>query len=184
MTYQTTFLELEREAAQPRQMPSAPPPARMESSVVARRKRCFKCCAEKERSEFYAHAKMGDGLLGKCKACCRADIAANIEKRKQDPEWLAKERARSRAKMAALRASGVKVQPSKETTKRWNEKNKHKRHAQAKAQRAQIKQEITKPDHCQKCGREGYIEKHHPDYTKPLLVEWLCTKCHGETRRK
>jgi len=27
------------------------------------------------------------------------------------------------------------------------------------------------------CGSTD-VEKHHPDYTKPLLVEWVCKACH------
>jgi hypothetical protein len=49
---------------------------------------------------------------------------------------------------------------------------------------------IVRPQSCQKCGvippksRSGasQIQAHHPDYTKPLEVEWLCPPCHGETR--
>ena len=31
---------------------------------------------------------------------------------------------------------------------------------------------------CQWCGDER-TEMHHPDYTKPLLVQWFCKSCHG-----
>lgn len=30
---------------------------------------------------------------------------------------------------------------------------------------------------CQKCGAQK-SEKHHPDYSRPLEVEWLCRRCH------
>ena len=47
---------------------------------------------------------------------------------------------------------------------------------------------VTVPSRCQKCGSQNrpcsdgrrYIQAHHPDHKKPLLVEWLCAKCHRE----
>jgi hypothetical protein len=30
---------------------------------------------------------------------------------------------------------------------------------------------------CKSCGEEK-AEMHHPDYTKPLEVVWLCRRCH------
>ena len=30
---------------------------------------------------------------------------------------------------------------------------------------------------CKICG-SAHSEKHHPDYSKPLLVQWLCRPCH------
>jgi hypothetical protein len=35
------------------------------------------------------------------------------------------------------------------------------------------------PATCEGCGKEVRIEKHHPDYTRPLLVIWLCKPCHA-----
>lgn len=34
-----------------------------------------------------------------------------------------------------------------------------------------------RPEPCRRCGAEP-AEKHHPDYEKPLEVEWLCRSCH------
>lgn len=38
------------------------------------------------------------------------------------------------------------------------------------------------PKSCRKCG--GPAEMHHPDYTKPLLVVWLCRKHHLQLHRE
>ena len=37
---------------------------------------------------------------------------------------------------------------------------------------------LVRPDRCGDCEREGSIHGHHPDYTKPLDVKWLCPYCH------
>ena len=44
--------------------------------------------------------------------------------------------------------------------------------------------EILRPKKCSNCGIECVPEAHHPDYTKPLEVIWLCHACHGLTWRK
>lgn len=45
---------------------------------------------------------------------------------------------------------------------------------------------LVRPETCQTCKRipplmrdgRSQIQAHHPDYTKPIDVEWLCSKCH------
>jgi hypothetical protein len=32
------------------------------------------------------------------------------------------------------------------------------------------------PEPCRRCGERA--QKHHPDYSCPLFVQWLCKKCH------
>jgi hypothetical protein len=36
---------------------------------------------------------------------------------------------------------------------------------------------MIRPDTCQSCGRKD-VQVHHPDYMKPLDVQWLCRTCH------
>jgi hypothetical protein len=38
--------------------------------------------------------------------------------------------------------------------------------------------ELSRPNNCEDCGRKTKIYAHHPDYSKPLKVEWLCSSCH------
>lgn len=38
---------------------------------------------------------------------------------------------------------------------------------------------LTRPERCSECGKIGKIQGHHPDYDKPLEVEWLCPSCHA-----
>lgn len=57
--------------------------------------------------------------------------------------------------------------------------------AQNVLERAVEKGLVLRGSHCQACGAAGEmkdgrstIQAHHPDYNKPLDVEWLCQKCH------
>jgi len=40
------------------------------------------------------------------------------------------------------------------------------------------------PGSCEHCGTNEGITAHHPDYSQPLLVNWLCVNCHRELHRK
>lgn len=43
-----------------------------------------------------------------------------------------------------------------------------------------IKQgKIAKAETCARCGKAGRLQAHHSDYSRPLDVEWLCTRCHA-----
>lgn len=43
---------------------------------------------------------------------------------------------------------------------------------------------IRMKDSCEICGKFENLEKYHPDYSKPLEIQTLCTTCHGTTHRK
>jgi hypothetical protein len=42
---------------------------------------------------------------------------------------------------------------------------------------------INKPKKCSDCKEEKALQGHHPDYSKPLEVIWLCRKCHDSLHR-
>jgi len=89
------------------------------------RKKCFKCGVEKEVSSFYKHKGMKDGFLNKCKSCCKKEAKERVNVLSNDPEWVEKERERTRDKYHRLNYRG-KYKPSKESKRKTIEKWKSK----------------------------------------------------------
>jgi len=52
-------------------------------------------------------------------------------------------------------------------------------------QRALIRGMLLRPKQCSQCLMvpRRTLEGHHPDYSKPLEVIWLCHKCHRTLHR-
>ncbi len=42
---------------------------------------------------------------------------------------------------------------------------------------------LNKPTLCEHCTTVPPVEAHHDDYNQPLVVRWLCKKCHFEWHR-
>ena len=40
------------------------------------------------------------------------------------------------------------------------------------------------PGTCEMCGTDKSIEGHHPDYSEPLNVIWVCSVCHRQFHKK
>lgn len=144
-------------------------------------KTCFKCNETQPLDEFYAHPRMADGRLGKCKSCARRDTAEREARLALDPMWLIGERARHREKSRKARDEGrAKPAPRSrkmESMRAYFERypDKHKAHGIV---RRAIRKGALKPQPCEKCGAKA--QAHHDDYSKPLDVRWLCVKHHAE----
>ena len=131
-------------------------------------KTCFKCNTEKQISEFYKHAKMGDGHLGKCKECTRLDVVANRLKKLDYYRRYDIERSKLPHRIAD---SSERVRLSKQVSP-----EKHlARHAVNNAIRDG---RLTKSP-CVICGNPKVVG-HHEDYSKPLDVIWLCYAHHSQ----
>ncbi len=128
-------------------------------------KTCFKCKQTLPKAEFYRHPMMGDGHLGKCKECTKKD--AREHRDKNIDQVLAYDRARAR--LPHRRALVIRI----------NNSNPVKRAAHSAVSNAVRDGRLTKQP-CEVCGATTKVEAHHPDYSKPLDVQWLCFRHHRE----
>lgn len=144
-------------------------------------KRCFRCLCVKPIAEFYKHSRMGDGHLNKCKNCTKSDAAqhrtANLEHiraydrlRGSAPHRVAARKEYSktpegrRAHQRALKASRVKF---------------HERAMARNALNNAVRDgKVTPWPVCAVPECSDKPEAHHPDYSAPLAVVWLCNPHH------
>ena len=64
--------------------------------------------------------------------------------------------------------------------KKWRAESPHKRRANEALRRAVLAGHVL-PMPCIVCGKDA--EAHHPDYSQPLYVVWLCDKHHKEVHK-
>jgi hypothetical protein len=72
---------------------------------------------------------------------------------------------------------------SKEVARQWRCANRQKWQAHNILNSAIQRGEVKRPTECLVCGNES-VHAHHPDYSKPLDVVWLCRVCHAAIHRK
>lgn len=144
---------------------------------------CFKCGEVKELGEFYAHPQMADGHLNKCKACTKADVHGNRDAKLDYYQKYDRERGRTEERKKRVREyAAAHPEIGNKAKKEWILRNPEKRKAHHVAWAAR-RRGVLVPQPCARCGQEE-TEMHHPDYSKPLEVEWLCVDCHAESKRK
>ena len=64
--------------------------------------------------------------------------------------------------------------------KAWRKRNPEKQKAWWAFNNALRAGKLVAPFSCAKCGSVDRLDGHHPDYSKPLEVVWLCRPCHVE----
>ncbi len=70
-----------------------------------------------------------------------------------------------------------------------NAKKTYRRYKNKQTARALVNYSLTigdicKPENCEDCSKKRRLFGHHPDYSKPLEVIWLCLNCHSALHRK
>ena len=121
------------------------------------KKQCSRCKEAKPLTEFGKNRSRASGLEYWCKQCNNAagkkyrdSDAGKVVMRKLARAWQRKYRKLYPEKAKARQAVTNAVRDGR----------------------------LTRPETCSLCWNKGIIEGHHPDYSKPLDVEWLCKPCH------
>lgn len=131
-------------------------------------KKCKDCQKTKPISEFYKCLQNGTYVFYQsyCKTCekkrSRANYFKNIESnRRKRAEW----------QTAHMAEHTQHVQT-------YDSKHPEKKLAHVTAR------DIPTPDNCEECGSESKIYKHHPDYSYPEFVKFLCLDCHKKEHNR
>lgn len=117
-------------------------------------KKCSKCGQIKSIDQFYKDARTSDGLYSCCNDCHQKQIS----------RW----RKTPKGKTANYRC-----------VQRHVKKHPQRARCHWRFSKAIKRGKIIRPTICSLCWlQNGTVEGHHPDYSKPLKVIWLCRKCH------
>ncbi len=131
-------------------------------------KRCFKCGKDKPVEDFYVHPQMADGRLNKCKECAKKDTSDRVRSMPDGGREYEKARNQNPKRRAARSVYH----------RRNCAKYPERRKARVMVGNA-IRDGRLKRLPCEVCG-DPKSEAHHPDYSKPLDVRWLCLRHHRE----
>lgn len=136
-------------------------------------KTCFKCGVKKPLFDFYKHKEMGDGHLNKCKPCTKKDAYEHRHGKGRD-RVLESDRARSK--------NPERIELRNKINQRWKSENPLRRSANIALGQAIKSGKVLKWPCCAvpECNKKD-LEGHHPDYSKPLDVVWLCVAHHRQT---
>lgn len=145
-------------------------------------KTCGKCKQEKPLSEFYTHKR--DGYQSNCKECKRNTgriYNRTPNRRKYNKQFYERlkyngyfDQYQKRPDVKKRKAEQMKQYSQDPRLRirflaRW--------YAKRMTENGTLKQEP-----CAICG-ESKTQKHHPNYNEPLLVVWLCVKCHRKLHK-
>lgn len=130
-------------------------------------KPCISCGEIKPLSDFYAHPRMADKHLNKCKPCCKRDVRENRKANISHYHDYDSERNNHDPRRKAMMRASIR---------RNRAKNADKTRARSAVERA-VRRGQLKQLPCEICGVLP-TQAHHEDYSKPLDVRWLCHKHH------
>ena len=145
------------------------------------KKPCIHCQIIKPLFEFHKHSKMKDGHINKCKDCV-CEYVRKWGKTKAGRLSDNKYRHSEKGKISRRRYNmSVKKKAARiRHSKRYYPTHRTEAKARIQIMMAVRAKRIPRPDTllCIRCNGNAK-EYHHPDYSKPLDVVPMCTKCHN-----
>lgn len=134
-------------------------------------KACFKCGVIQPLDYFYKHQRMADGHLNKCKTCAKKDVHAHRHGDGRE-SVLAYDRLRAKEPNRKTKAAAI--------FNRWKQQHPERRSAQNKLASAIKSGRTSAWPACALPDCANKPEAHHPDYSNPLDVVWLCSAHHKQ----
>lgn len=142
---------------------------------------CAGCGEFKVASAFYKGRKF-------CMVCRRKAFAATDKARRMSPEYKAAHQHWNRTKPITEAA----IARGRKHAARYIKMYPEKAVARRAVRDAIARGEIVRPACCERCGADPGLNRrgapllhgHHPDYSKPLEVDWLCVLCHAQEHHK
>lgn len=131
-------------------------------------KHCSSCGELKSPQDFQKRKASKDGLTASCKSCLKIRDAIRDktpERRKVKREYAATPSGRERSNAAKSA---------------YIQRNPKIRSATIAVGNAIRDGKLTRPEYCECCKEDLFVEAHHCDYNKPLDVMWLCDRCHKD----
>jgi len=155
---------------------------------------CSACKIEKNESEFCKNKERKDGLNHQCRECLSIRKKKSYKPEKYQTEEFKEKNRKNSEKFRRENPEKASIQ-----SRKWSEKNREKRRQyQEKSRKNNLEKRavnehlkryvkkglIERGSMCQDCNKEGKMEAHHIDYSKPLEVQWLCRRCHMKRHRR
>lgn len=137
------------------------------------KKRCKECDELLPLSGFYRHSKMADGHLNFCKTCVKARVAKHRNENLEAVRAYDRQRSRLPHRQRQLREWSDQLRSDPVKLNTWR-----------KTSNAIRDKKLVRPGNCSECQCECTPDAHHPDYTKPFEVIWLCRSCHCKLHAK
>lgn len=134
-------------------------------------KTCFKCGENKPLNEFYKHSQMADGRLNKCKGCTKKDVSSHRHGAGRE-KVLAYDRARA--------LTPERIAHRSRHVSDWRASFPERAAAQASLAYAVKTGKVYRWPVCAVPECSGKPVAHHPDYSQPLSVVWLCQAHHKQ----
>lgn len=156
------------------------------SETVEETKECFGCHRVLPCSAFSQDKNSPTGKRARCKACLNAEEKERYPRVKQSKieaaeRWRLKHPEQAKAIRKKRRSSPEGKALHAIHNKRSSERNPEKVRARKELKLA-LNIGLVQKLPCRECGAEK-VEGHHPDYSKPYDVVWLCTKHHNELHK-
>lgn len=136
---------------------------------------CPTCSRWVPRRGYYTRKRSWNGIGTQCRKC---HGEGNVRTRDKD-----KHRETRRVSMEKARARDPEKFRGRDRDasriRAWSPQCEARYQLNLAVRRGQI----LKPSRCTRCGVERKLHAHHSDYSRPLAVEWICTRCHGAEHR-